>query len=180
MRPSCSIGAAIRQGIRRSGEKPYILKIQCRADRTVPKPMQGQYEEVWISPDQWRREFVLSDFAQVEIGSAEAKWVSRNLAFRPRPAYLLSIALDEFMEPKILGDETVASLRKAKHKGSEWRCVELATASTISKRELCFDDSGPSCPSSICTRGSSTRILETTGTKYFRGVCASTWIKRGC
>lgn len=134
--------AAIRQGIRRSGGKPYVLKIQFRADHIVPKPMHGQYEEVWISPDQWRREFVLSDFAQVETGSAEGKWVSRNLDFRPRPAYLLSIALDEFMEPKISPDETVASLRQRKHKDSEWRCVELTTASTNAKRELCFDDSG--------------------------------------
>jgi TonB family protein len=103
--------------------------------------MEGQYQEVWISPDKWRNEFVLADFQQVEIGSSDSKWVSRNLDFNPRPSYLLAIALNAFAEPKISTDEKVLSIRKKKSKGSEWRCLELSAVNGP-KRELCFDDSG--------------------------------------
>ena len=118
--------AATQQGIRRSGEKPFNLKIHFRAEHIVPKSMEGQYQEVWISPDQWRRELVLADFQQVEVGSADSKWVNRNLDFNPRPVHLLMIALDAFAEPKIPADEKVVSIRKRRNKGSEWRCVELS------------------------------------------------------
>ena len=104
--------------------------------------MDGQYEETWISPDKWRRELVLSGFKQVEIGTADSKWVSRNLDFRPQPAYLLAVALEAFFEPKPSLEEKVTSVRRNKKKGSEVRCVELETDRTRSKREFCFDDSG--------------------------------------
>ncbi|HYM77996.1 MAG TPA: energy transducer TonB [Candidatus Dormibacteraeota bacterium] len=134
--------AATRQGLRSPGDKPYILRIRFHADHIVPKPIDGQYEEIWISPDQWRRQFVLSGFKQVEIGTADSKWVSRNLDFRPQPAYLLAVALDAFIEPKRSLEEKFTSIRRKKNKGSELRCVELETDSTRSKREFCFDDSG--------------------------------------
>lgn len=133
--------AATRQGIRRSGEKPFTLRIHFRAQYIVPKSMEGQYQELWTSADKWRREFVLAGFQQVEIGSADSKWVGRNLEFSPRPAYLLEIALNAFIEPKITADEKVVLIRKRKNKGSEWRCVELS-APNGPKRDLCFDDSG--------------------------------------
>jgi TonB family protein len=134
--------AAIRQGIRHAGEKPYVLRIQFSAEHIVPKHLDGQYEELWMSPDKWRRELVLSGFKQVEIGSGDSKWVTRNLDFSPRPAYLLEIALDAFIEPRILAEERVAAVRTRTSKGADRRCVELNGVVANSRREICFDKSG--------------------------------------
>jgi len=134
--------AATRQGIRSAGEKPYILRVKFRAEHIVPKPMEGQYEEVWMSPDKWRRELVLSGYKQVEIGGFGSKWLSRNLEFNPMPSYLLETALDAFTELKMPTVEKVISIQTKKNKRSELRCIEFAAEHASPKRGLCFNDSG--------------------------------------
>jgi len=74
-----------------SGEKPFLPKSPLWSRTYCSQVYAGQYQEVWISPDKWRREFVLADFPQVEVGSSDWKWVSRNLEFNPGPSYLLTI-----------------------------------------------------------------------------------------
>jgi TonB family protein len=134
--------AAARQDIRTSGDKPYILHARFNTEHIIPKPAEGQYQEVWLSPDKWRSDLVLAAFKQVEIGGAEAKSVSRNIDFRPRPAYLLAVALDAFIYPNRLDVEKVVAIHGKKIKGSERRCAELVADNETSKDELCFDASG--------------------------------------
>jgi len=76
----------------------------------------------------------------VEVGSRNSKWVSRNADFRPRVAYLTSVALESFFRPEAAPSEKIKSLRKRKEKGVQLLCVQLEMGH--SDRELCFDPSG--------------------------------------
>ena len=128
------------QDIRAQGAKPFHFQAKIEAQRIVSKPVTGSYDEIWMSPEKWRREINFSGFDQVEVGSSNSKWVSRNAGFRPRVAYLTSLALENFFTPEAAPSEKITSLRQKKKKGLLLQCVQLEVGH--SDRELCFDPSG--------------------------------------
>jgi TonB family protein len=134
--------AAALQGIRMNGAKPFLLHARLHAERIVPKPTDGQYEELWIAPDKWRRETAFPGYKQVEVGDADSRWLSRNTEYRPRPVYLTQIAIEAFVDLKLLPEERITSIHNRKKKGIESKCLELTTPKPGSPRELCFDTSG--------------------------------------
>lgn len=128
------------QGIRAQEAKPFHFQAKIQAQRIVTKPLTGTYDEMWISPDKWRREIKIAGFDQVEVGTSNSKWIERNVDFRPRAAYLTSVALESFFRPEVAPHEKIKSLRKSKREGVQLQCVELELGH--SDRELCFDPSG--------------------------------------
>src|ERR1700722_733587 len=132
--------AASLQAIRAQDANPFHFQAKIQAQRIVSKPVTGAYDEIWMSPEKWRREINFSGFDQVEVGSSNSKWVSRNAGFRPRVAYLTSLALENFFRPEAAPSEKITSLRQKKKKGLLLQCVQLEEGH--SDRELCFDPSG--------------------------------------
>jgi protein TonB len=130
------------QNIRSEEGKPYHLSARIHAQHIVAKPMDGSYEETWISSGKWRRQITVADFGQVEIGDQDFKWVSRNLDFQPRIAYLTNVAFDNFVRPEPLPEEKIVALQTGKKKrGVDVRCAQLAVSERSARRELCFDSS---------------------------------------
>jgi TonB family protein len=138
--PELFAKAVSLQEIHTQDGKPFHLQVQIQAKHIVTKPTTGTYDEVWMSPERWRREINMGGFDQVEVGGINSKWVSRNADFRPRFAYLTAIALESFFRPEVSPGEKIKSVRKRKKKGVELQCAQLEMAH--GGRELCFDPSG--------------------------------------
>jgi len=64
--------------------------------------------------------------------------------FRPRPIYLTSVALENFVHPGRGADSKVKSVRSRTVRGVELRCVEIMDMDKDKRnlQELCFDGSG--------------------------------------
>jgi TonB family protein len=133
--------AQSQQAIRAEDSKPFHLHMRVHAERIVAKPIDGTYDEVWLSPDKWRHEIVFPGFRQVIAGDENSSWLSRNLDFRPRAEYLITQAIERFVHPELLPKEQIVSLREKKKNGILLQCAELRDASAPN-RELCFDPSG--------------------------------------
>jgi len=134
--------AALAQGIRQPSGKPFFLHMRIHAQGAVSKPMDGVYQELWISPDKWRREIAFPGFQQLEVGDVGSKWVSRNLEFRPGAAYLTAFALNVLETISVLSDETIKSLSQKNNKGGNLQCAELVFKNGAPSRTICFDASG--------------------------------------
>ncbi|HET9305518.1 MAG TPA: TonB family protein [Candidatus Sulfotelmatobacter sp.] len=133
--------AKSQQAIRAEGSKPFHLYLRIHAERIVAKPIDGTYEEVWLSPDNRRHEIVFPGFRQVVAGDENAVWVTRNLDFRPRVEYLITEAIERFVHPELSSKEKIVSLHEKKKKSIAVQCAELGGAGAPN-RELCFDSSG--------------------------------------
>lgn len=129
------------QNLRASGSKPFHLHIQLNAERVVAKPLSGTYDEIWLSPNAWRREITFPEFDQIEVGDQNSTWLSRNLDFRPSVAFLIASAIDAFLTPEISPQETVTSVRNKRNDGRPMVCVE-SRSGMVAAREMCFDPSG--------------------------------------
>jgi hypothetical protein len=134
--------AAVIQGIRSTGSKPFFLHMRIHAEHIVAKPVDGVYQELWMAPEKWRREIAFPGLQRLELGDVDSKWVTRNLDFRPRVAYLTTIAIDVFSHPLVPGKQKFLTTRRKKAQGSEVQCAELAFEDGRRSGELCFDDSG--------------------------------------
>ena len=134
--------AASMQNIRAQGAKPFHLHLTVHAERVVAKPADGTYDEIWLGPDKWRREILFPGFSEVVVGDQDSSWVSRNLDFRPRLAYLVDSAVHWFIQPGPDPKESIVSMHDRKRNGTEGHCVEIGGISRTPYRELCFDQSG--------------------------------------
>ena len=133
--------AVALENIRAADAKPFHVHLRVHTQRIVSKPTEGTYDEVWLGPNKWRREISFPGFTQVVVGDQNSAWLSRNLDFRPRLAYMISQAIDRFIHPELLPKENIGSVRERKNKGVTLQCAELRSSSTVG-RELCFDQSG--------------------------------------
>ncbi|HEV3512871.1 MAG TPA: energy transducer TonB [Candidatus Sulfotelmatobacter sp.] len=133
--------AVTLQDIRAADAKPFHLRLRIHTQGIVAKPADGTYDEVWLGPNKWRREISFPGFTQVVVGDQNSAWLSRNLDFRPRLAYLITLAIDRFIHPELLPKEAVGSVRERKKKGEALRCAELRLSSVVD-RQVCFDQSG--------------------------------------
>lgn len=133
--------AVALQNIRAADAKPFHLRLRIHTQGIVAKPTDGTYDEVWLGPNKWRREISFPGFTQVVVGDQNSAWLSRNLDFRPRVAYLITQAIDRFVHPELLPKEGVAAVREKKKKGVALQCAELRFSGEAD-RELCFDQSG--------------------------------------
>jgi hypothetical protein len=134
--------AASIENLRTPDGKPFHLQMKIHAKRIVAKPIDGTYDEIWISPDKWHREIAMPGFSQVEVGDRNSKWVSRNLDFRPRVASLTTAAVEGFMAPDLSAGEKISSRHEKKKNGTILTCLEMKSEHSP-PRELCFDPSGP-------------------------------------
>jgi len=140
--PELIAHAAVMQGIRDPGSKPFSLHMRIHAEHVVARPVDGVYQELWMAPEKWRREIAFPGFQQLELGDTDSKWLTRNLDFRPRAVYLTAIAIDIFSHPLVPDKHKLLKTRRKKVNGSELQCSELAFEDGRPSGELCFDDSG--------------------------------------
>jgi TonB family protein len=134
--------AASLQNIHEKGGPPFQLQMHIHAEHLTSKPMDGDYAEVWMASNKWRREIALPGFTQLEIGDVDSKWLTRSLDFKPRVVYLSEVAVEYFVHPGAQQEAVVKSVRNRKYKGTELRCVELVDSEGKQPRELCFNDAG--------------------------------------
>lgn len=109
--------------IRAPGNPAFRLKAQFRFPNSKPGEGEGEYLEVWASPQQWRREIVVGDHRQIEVGGEDKRWVLNDLA-------LNSLRLLRVPELLSLGDLNleqfkVKKIRKETSAGIQAHCVEV-------------------------------------------------------
>lgn len=131
--------AAAAQNLRSLEARPFSLHMSVHAERIVTAPTDGTYDEVWVSPEKWRRKIAFIGFDQTEVGDANSEWMSRSLDFRPRLVTLMESAI--FPKFDLQPKEAVASVHTKKKSDISVRCVSLRGEHGQS-RELCFDPSG--------------------------------------
>ena len=110
------------QNLHEQGAQPFQLRMRIHAEHIVPKPTDGAYGEVWMTPNKWRREIAFPGFTQLEIGDVDSKWISRNFDFRPRAVYLTEAAVEHFIHPGAQQEAVIKFVRSRKVKGAELRC----------------------------------------------------------
>lgn len=70
--------------IRSDTSKPFRLRARFHfAGELSSERAEVEYEEMWRSADQWRREMSSPDFEQVEVGGKDKRWVLHDLAAEP-------------------------------------------------------------------------------------------------
>ncbi len=124
----------------RTAVSPFHLRIEVHAAHLGPKPSDGTYDEMWRSPDAWRRQISFPGFVQQEVGDGQGRWLARNLDFRPRAIYLLSHALETEMSVSLFPEEQVQKISDRKKDAVDLRCVESKVGKW--ERILCFDPRG--------------------------------------
>jgi len=134
--------AASLQNIREQGAHAFQVRMRIHAEHIVAKPMDGAYAEVWVAPDKWRREVSFPGFIQLETGDADSKWMTRDLDFRPRVAYLTALSLEAFIRPQLQQEDVVKSVHGKKVQGVEARCVDVVRKDGKYPKGLCFDSAG--------------------------------------
>ena len=134
--------AASLQNIREQGAQPFQLRMRIHAEHITAKPMDGAYAEVWVAPDKWRREISFPGFNQLEIGAVDSKWMTRDLDFMPRMAYLTALSLDAFIWPPTRQEDVIKSFHTRKIRGLEVECVDVVRKDQKYPRRLCFESSG--------------------------------------
>src|SRR5216683_5471474 len=60
--------ASTHANIRSAGAPSFRLRLAIKVERITQKPSDGTFEEVWMSPDKWRRQITFPGFDQVEVG----------------------------------------------------------------------------------------------------------------
>lgn len=109
--------------LRAPGNPAFHLTAQFQIFDQVLGNLEGTYQEVWMSPDQWRREINAGSYHQVEIRNGNKHWILHPLslestridAARPRLA-LTSMEL-QHLKIKKVHDE--------KHDGVATRCISV-------------------------------------------------------
>lgn len=109
--------------MRAPGNPAFRLAAQFRLADSSVGSVQGTYQEVWVSPQQWRREINAGSYHQIEIGADNMRWAMHPLSGESarfnevRP--ILALAAVDPKRPKIrkIYDETIADARV--------RCVEV-------------------------------------------------------
>ena len=70
--------------IRSDTSKPFRLRARFHfAGELSSERAEVEYVEMWRSPDHWRREMSSPDFAQVEVGGRDKRWVLHDLVAEP-------------------------------------------------------------------------------------------------
>ncbi len=134
------LATAKQANLRAVGSPPFHLRLQLHAEHITLKPIDGTFDELWNGPDQWRREITFPEFRQVEIGDKNGRWLDRNIAYRPQPAYLVSVLLDALMSPMHSANGRLRKMHKVKQDGAQLQCA--AIEDNQSEYALCFDEQG--------------------------------------
>jgi len=119
--------------IRTEGSPPFSLSYRVHFSRPkTHESADGEYLEVWRSPDQWRREIKYSDFQQIEVGGKEKRWVAKDLASEPSEIRILR----EFVRIPHPGIDSTSKFSRVKEPPTGEQCVKLVPGH---KRTFCFD-----------------------------------------
>lgn len=119
---------------------PFHLHLQVHAERITAKPVDGEYDEVWNAPDQWRRQIDFPQFREIETGDKDGRWMSRNVDFQPQASYLMGELLDALFSPLHSPDAKLKKMHKAKKDGVQLQCADLE--GNHLEYTLCFDENG--------------------------------------
>jgi hypothetical protein len=119
--------------IRSAGSPPFLLTYHVHFSRPkTHESADGEYREVWKSPDQWRREIKFSDFQQIEVGGKEKRWVTTDLASEPSEIRVLR----EFARIPYLGIDSTTKFSRVKEPPTGEQCLRLVPGH---RRVFCFD-----------------------------------------
>ena len=120
--------------IRLTGSKSFRLTYRFHFVRPkTNESAEGEYRELWKSPDQWRREISYSDFQQVEVGGKDRRWVLRDLALEPPEVRVMR---DLARIPR-LGIDSETRFSRVRDRPPETQCIKLHLEPE--ERILCFD-----------------------------------------
>jgi len=109
--------------IRSDGAVAFRLKAKFQTVGEDLETVQGSYTEIWVSRSQWRREVVVGDFRQIDIGSSGKRWLLYPDGFperanqlvalmTPLPPATTPLEFASFAEPQDGGVKTDCALTK--------------------------------------------------------------------
>src|SRR5207248_1277124 len=67
--------------IRAPGNPAFRLTAKFRLADPSAGSVQGTYQEVWVSPQQWRREINAGSYHQIEISKDKKRWALHTVSF---------------------------------------------------------------------------------------------------
>lgn len=117
--------AAEVSNLRAPGSPPFRLRAKVRLSGLLGEPIDGSYQLIWNSPEQWREEITFPSFTQLRVGGAGKLWHRRNVNYLPLPIYHLMLLLDFQSRLKLGPTESVKKIHQRKRNGIRMKCIEM-------------------------------------------------------
>ncbi len=131
--------AAVLMDLHSPGSPPFRLRARVRA-REKDSWVEGSYEVIWKSQQQWRREISLRSFHQLRIRAEGNIWSKRTLNYLPLRVLQLLDLLTLTSRLKLSPGDTVKKIQERTQGGAKLKCVEITRkAAKKIRQELCFD-----------------------------------------
>ena len=132
--------------LRAPGSPPFEMRATINIEQSRHKPpIQGTYLLEWASPEKWREEIHLPNYARIRVGGKNQYWQLRNPFYEIQPVLELDYALDflkglhVWSEPGAIAGLGGFKLHQAKVERIKSDCVTLIRKGQQGGGDYCFD-----------------------------------------
>jgi len=117
---------------------PYELQIQFRLFPPRHMPLSGMYDEIWASPEKWRKKIAIGDFEETLVRNQTSQWRAQRGGLEAPEVRELRAAVEQLSDLTLAVGEEFQNVRQER-KGKQ-ECVEVRAIGPL-KRTYCFDSS---------------------------------------
>lgn len=119
---------------------PYELQIQFRLFVPFRMPLTGSYDEIWASPQQWRKKISAGDFQETIVHNQMGEWRAEDGGPEPLEMRPLCDAIDELSDLALAPGQAFEKIAKERFHKEDLECVDVREPGRR-KRRFCFDSS---------------------------------------